>query len=205
MLSASASGRLKLGRVGQRLTNEEILKFQKRARYVAAKRGYPELADDFAQEVFIAFARGWHSTVEQLFSSYLRGEHGDTRTQCGLERRRAKARTVSLDQPIDEEEGGTNYHDLIGDPNQHTGDIESNWGATHLLTTRQATLYQLFYIEGYKQVEMASLLGIHPAYICHLMKPLKREVENMKVMSEVWERYMSEPGYSKLAIDWIRL
>jgi hypothetical protein len=37
------------------MTTEEIVKFQKRARLVTIKGGYPQLADDFAQEVILTF------------------------------------------------------------------------------------------------------------------------------------------------------
>jgi DNA-directed RNA polymerase specialized sigma24 family protein len=187
------------------MTNEEILKFQKRARYVAAKRGYPELADDFAQEIFIAFARGWHATVEQLFSSYLRDEHGDPRTICGSERRRAKARTISLDAPIGEEEDGTNYHDLIGYSDAEPGNLEGNRRIPFALTTAQAVLYELYFIEGYNQSEIARHRGITQARIWQLLRLIKLELEHQQILSECWERYLDEPGFSEFLVDWITL
>lgn len=194
--------------MAQQLSNEEILKFQKRARYVAAKRGYPELADDFAQEIFIAFARGWRSTVEQLFSSYLRGEHGDTRTQCGLERRRAKARTVSLDQPIDEEEGGTNYHDLIGDPKSHTGDIEGGSGSDGMCESFEQELYELYFVMKKNSWVIASEVGMPVWEVRDLLRPIRKERDWQRIerkFTEAKEAVRQIARMPPFEIDWIRL
>lgn len=187
------------------MTKQEIINFQKRAKYVAAKRGYPELADDFSQEIFIAFARGWHSTVEQLFSSYLRDQHGDTRTQCGLERRLAKNRTVSLDAPVSEDEGSASFHDIIGTSHEQPGDIKEHRGTAFLFTGREAEIYDLKYVEEFYQTEIGLRLGLSQGRIAQLIKTIKQEIQNQYVLTQLWERYQDERNLSQLEIEWITL
>lgn len=77
-----------------------------RARKHAIRYGYPELADDFAQEVAIKQLTGRKATVNQLFVDMLRGEYGDTRYSSGCERActtnpKLQKTTVQLDRPTD--------------------------------------------------------------------------------------------------------
>jgi DNA-directed RNA polymerase specialized sigma24 family protein len=89
------------------LTEAEIKKFQQRAKYVATKWGYPELADDFSQELFVYFLqkpdRG--ATVDQLFIDYLRARYGHSRTGGNRSRLQAERNYVELDELRDLADG----------------------------------------------------------------------------------------------------
>lgn len=187
------------------MTNEEILKFQKRAKHVATKRGYPELADDFSQEIFIAFARGWRSTIEQLFSSYLRSEHGDPRHPAGLARRLAQNRTMSFDGPVNENEGSPLLSELIGDGEPCERNSKIYTGNDFNLTGAQDQLYKLYFVDGLRLKDIAELFGVTESAVSIRMKPIKSQIKEEIELTQVWEQYVEEPNYSKLHIDWIRI
>lgn len=190
------------------LDDNEVERVLRGARAYAAKRGHSELADDFSQEVFIARSRGWTSTLEQLFSGYLRTLDGDPRTLVGAERRIAKARTVSLDAPAGDEDDGTLRHDLIGYSREHPEHIERDRTPSLALTGRNAQIYDLAELDGLNQREIAERLGITASRICQLLKPMQRQEEfeaQHSVLAEQIEAMNEDPERFKLAVDWIKL
>jgi predicted DNA-binding protein YlxM (UPF0122 family) len=187
------------------MTQEEILKFQKRAKHVAIKRGYPECAEDFAQEIFIAFARGWHSTIDQLFIEYLRSEYGNSRTRRGHERRLAKGRTISLDSPIGEEESGTHYHDIIGNPEPDPRDVEVNRGYAFLFTGREAYIYESYFNEQLSEKRIADELSLTESRICQILGSMKKRIKEQAELEQGLERIEWDENYTKLKVDWIKL
>lgn len=189
----------------ERMDENEVLKLMERARSVARKRGYTELADDFAQEVFISHARGWHQTIDQALSDFVRREHGNTRTPGGLARRLAKTRTVSLDEPIGEEEGGTLLHECIPGAESDPDAKLDHGRSAELFTGTEAVLYDRIYLEEESQKEVAESMGVTQGRVSQLLKPIKTYIQHQAVMAEVWDRYQNDPEYSKIQIDWIRL
>jgi DNA-directed RNA polymerase specialized sigma24 family protein len=79
----------------ERTTLEQLLKFQDRARRIAIYHRRTEHADDFAQEVALAFLEQpeRRSTLDQLFVDYIRNTFGNSRFKKG----RAQQRTGSID------------------------------------------------------------------------------------------------------------
>lgn len=97
------------------MTADEITKLLGRAKSVAVKWGYPQCANDFAQEAFIAIANGSHPKLEWLFIDFLRREYGNSRTISGRVRQLAERYGVRLDAPASEEDAaGKLNHDCIG-------------------------------------------------------------------------------------------
>lgn len=190
------------------LTPEKIAHFQKRAKHVAVKRGYPELADDFSQEIFIAFARGWHSTLDQLFTDYLRKEYGNTRTPGGLEKRLAKSRTVSLDEPCSETESGAHFHELIADPRSIKERAESDidfQDLSFLFTGRQVEIFSLYYLEEWSTATIGDWLGLTESRISQLLKLIKKEIQNYFAMKELRDRLQWDSSFGVYQVEWIRI
>jgi DNA-directed RNA polymerase specialized sigma24 family protein len=185
------------------LTPEQIENLQKKARYVARK--YSELADDFAQEVIVGALRGWKQTVEQAFIDYLRREHGSARNGRCSARRLAKARTFSLDEPLGEGEDSTQFHDIIGDPSADSEPQLDDRRLDGLLTSAELVVYERVFIDEEKKQDVAQSMGVTPARVSQILRPIKEKVKYSAMMAEVWDDYRSDPNYSKLEIDWIQL
>lgn len=176
-----------------RMTDDEILRFQKRARHVASKYGYPQHADDFAQEVILTFIENpdRHSTVDQLFIDYLRKTHGNTRSVCGAAR--AKAELTAC--PLDDE------RDIADD----TGDERRDWGCAFIFTGRKADIYQAYFIDEETEKTIAERFGVTESRICQILKPMKKEIQEYYLYREFRERLEWDPDFTKLYVDWIRL
>jgi RNA polymerase sigma factor (sigma-70 family) len=189
------------------LTNQEILKFQKRAKYVAAKRGYPELADDFAQELLLSFVekpdRG--ATFDQLFIDYLRGTYGDTRSACGAVRSRAMHQSISIDDAGYESEEQMGLHDRLGSIEPDSELEQSHRQCMHLFGGREAQLYQAYFVEEQSEKTIGNSMGITESRVSQCLKPMKKEIQDYFVLRECLERIEWDPEYTKLLVDWIRL
>jgi hypothetical protein len=91
---------LTLAKDRTKLTDEQIQKFIRRAKIVAKKHGYPELADDFSQEIFVYWLSGRRQaqTLDQAFIEYLRTLYGHTRTKCNRSRLQAQRHYIELSE-----------------------------------------------------------------------------------------------------------
>lgn len=189
------------------ITSEEIIKYQKLACYVATKRGYSELADDFAQDLLLNFVansdRG--ATVDQHFVDYLRREYGDTRSACGTARSRSMRSALSLDAPGYSDEGEVGLYDRIA-ATQPVSESESTQRECSLLFGgREADIYKTYFVEERTQSLIAKALEITESRVSQILKSMKQEVSDYYVLREGLERMEWDPDYSKLQVDWIRL
>lgn len=189
------------------MTNEEIIKFQKRARYVATKRGHAELADDFAQDLILIFIKSpdRRSTVDQLFTDYLRGTYGDTRSALGRARSFAVRESVSLDDARDESEKSFSLYERIAAPESDTEAERSCRECSHLFGGRKAEIYEAYFVEEKTEKVIAQGMELTESRICQLLKPMKREIQDYYILREGLERIEWDPDYTKLQVDWIKL
>lgn len=187
----------------QDLTDPDTIHhFIKRAKNVAKRRGYPELADDFSQEIFIAFARGWRSTVDQLFSSYLRDQHGNPRFPSGVARRIARSRTVSLDAPIGQEEDSPSLHERIADSR---GDSEHEWEAgrySYCFGGREAEFYQLYFVEQQTEKVIGDLFAITESRVSQILGVMKEKIRNQAILGDGYERIEWDESFLSFRIEW---
>lgn len=189
------------------MTNQEIEKFQKRARYVAAKRGYPELADDFAQELLLSFVekpdRG--ATIDQLFVDYLREHYGDARSASGAARSFALRESISLDAAGCEGEESYTLHDRIGSP-EPVSELElSHRECSLLFGGRKAEIYQAYFVEELTEQTIGKALDITESRVSQILGSMKREMRDYYMLREGLERMEWDTGYTKLHVDWIKL
>lgn len=191
------------------MTETEVLKFRKRALYVARKYGYPELADDFAGQIFVYFLekpdRG--ATVDQLFIDFLRSTHGRPGTPGGDARITGAARTVSLDQNASGIEGadGPLLHELIGcvehDPEPELADGRF----AHCLRGREAEIYELYFVEEWSEATIGELLRLSESRVSQLLKPMKRKIQNFAGLQALRERLQWDEAFGQYSVDWITL
>lgn len=174
------------------MTDDEVKKFQKRARYVAIKRGFSELADDFAQEIFITFLenpeRG--ATVDQLFIDYLRRTYGrpgkpggDARIQAERFTDEFDDSTITCDDPEPEFERGR-YSFLFGD--------------------KQAEIYEAYFVNEMTEKWIAERLGVTESCVSQKLSEMKKKIIEQVELEDLWERFKTEPEFTRLEIQWIR-
>lgn len=175
------------------MTLDEIQKFQRRAKYVAAKSGYPQLAEDFAQELFVYFwekpDRG--ATVSQLFIDYLREQHGRPGTPGG-DARIAAEKSFS---PIDD------ARDIAADPEPE----QSDWRCDFLFGGREAEVYDWVYLEERHEYELADRWGVSASRVSQVLKGVKQEIAGYLILKDALERMDWDPTFGLLNVNWIRI
>lgn len=186
------------------LTVDEIKQFQKRAMYVARKRGRPELAEDFAQEIFVAFARGRRATIEQLFVDFLRQHQGDSRTPGGRAMQVARARAVSLDEPC-EDGGQVLRHELVGRPERGPDDLLDHLGCSGLFEGEDVQLYRLHFIEQRQNTDIADLYGVSESRISQRVNRMRERIRQELQFRQVWERFKDDSSFGQLEVQWLTM
>lgn len=175
------------------MDDNEVLKYQKRARYVARKRGYPQLADDFAQQIFVYFGekpdRG--ATLDQLFIDYLRGTYGRPGKPGGDARITAELTMVPIDDARDVA--------IDSEPEFISGQCAFLFGG------REAEIYQHYFVDQEQEQEIARLLGVTPSRICQIIGSMKKQIQNHFLLEEARVRFESEPSFTQMRVDWITL
>lgn len=189
------------------MTDDEIKKIQVRARRVARDWGYPEEADDFAQEAAIAIFRGRKASVKDLFIDYLRTQYGRTglrSTANGLARSNAKHSMRSLDAPISRENEDS-LHSIIAAPRSDPRPLGADWRDRGSFRGRDALIAELRHDFEMSVREIADLLGVTPSRISQVCRGIEKEIQRCAVLSEVADSYRDDDEYSKLEIRWIKI
>jgi len=188
------------------VTNEEIKKLLAAARCYAVSQRKPDLADDFAQEAYLAYARGRKATLEQLFIDLLRKEYGDTRPSRAGAGPRGRARFVSLDQPPAPGDDGLLLHERLGRPGGDPEPERLTRGSGIYLVGRDALIHQAAFEEEMPRREIAAQLGITESRVSQIIKArIKPAIERAYVLQEAWDLYHDDPDYSKLQVGWMKL
>lgn len=187
------------------LTIDEIHQFQKRAMYVAKKNGHAEHAEDFAQEVLLAFTKGRAATIDQLFVDYLRRHLGDSRTPGGRAQQVARGGTVSLDEQVSEGGRSLLRHELIGSPERAAPGVGDRGRAAHLFAGVEADIYQLAFVEELPLSEIGALLGVSESRVCQRVKEMQKRIRDHFLSSRLLERYRDDPSFGVLEVQWLAM
>jgi hypothetical protein len=203
--SALSNREEKKERKFKNLTDDEIKQFQKRAAYVARKQGYPQFAEDFAQEVLLAFSSGRTATVDQLFVDYLRKEQGSSRTPGGRARQMARARTLSLDEPANEEGSSVLNHELVGDPGGDRGPLQLSGPSAFLFSGVELDIYQMVFVEERTLLDVGDHLGVSESRVCQRVKEMQKRMREHYLHERLLERYRDDSSFGILEVEWVAL
>lgn len=187
------------------MNQNEALRLHKRCKTHAIRSGYPELADDFAQEAFIGWSQGWRQTVEQAFIDFLRHQYGDPRSAVGLERQRTEARSISLDAPGGSGEGESLGHDFIGLPEEQPEPVRSPGGFEYLFSGRELAIYERYFIDEATEVTIAEELGVSESRVSQILGSMKRKIRAEALMQELRERMEADDSIGVYQVEWITL
>ena len=185
------------------MDQSKILKAMEFAKYYAASKGYGKDAEDFSQEVFIAYAEGRKATIEQLFIDYLRKFYGDTRSAGGL----AKSFERHVSRSIDESEAIYKLCESQSDridhsPSEHSGPDRR---IRACLNRQQLLVYDLLVFEELNVKEIGELLGLTGGRISQIIATIKPIFKNCKIIDEHLDYYLADKEASKLIVDWITI
>lgn len=175
------------------MTNEEILKIAKRAKNVAIKRGYPELADDFSQEIVVHYlsGKGRHQTVDQFFIDYLRSRYGDSRNGRNRVGNAAERNYIELDE--------------VRNLADHSGDDKSDRNSAHYFTGKELTLYHLYFEEQMREAHIGALFGVTESRISQMLNPMKKKIQNQAILEQGFERMEWDESFLNFQIDWVSI
>lgn len=192
------------------MTPQEILKYQKRAKYVAIQRGFSELADDFSQELFVEFLqnpdRG--ATVDQLFIDYLRRTHGRPGTLGGDARIAARNNTSSIDAYFENDECETIQlpaDDAYGSIEYDSGPSIDFRECSFLFRGREAQIYDFYFLEERTECDIGMYFEISESRISQILKKMKAEIESYVLMKEFRERSEWDTSLGLYHVNWITL
>lgn len=169
----------------------QIEKFLGRARSVAIKWGYPQHADDFAQEAFIAISSGSHPKLEWLFIEFLRRQHGSSRTISGRLRQRAEKYATRLDAPVSEDGNYGLNHDVVecSDSNPETELANRrtpiNYG---ILTGRKRDIAVMYFEDELTAGKIGEIFGITESRVSQLMTEIKKHIKTFTEYHELREQ-----------------
>lgn len=175
------------------MTDSEIIKYQKRAVYVAKKYGYPQLADDFAQEIIIEFLqnpdRG--ATVDQLFVDYLRKQYGRTGTPGGD----AKSYAIHTMGDLD------SARHVAHDPGEQLKTRRTDY----FIRGKDYEFYSLYFINEFTKKEIGKIKRITESGVSQRLKPIKKKMQASAILEEGYERLEWDESFLKFNIDWLSL
>lgn len=187
------------------LAEAEIRKILEKAKAVARSRGYPQIADDFAQEAYIAIAGGRQTTFDNLLIDYLRAEYGRTRPHGGRPRQSRLSLEVSIDE-VSRGGEGTPLRERLPSAGVDPGTFGPNWRDRIHLLGCDALIYELRFEDELSEAEIGEMFGVTESRICQIIKSrIEPVVTAAFVVGEVADIYADDPEYSKLLIDWIAI
>ena len=187
------------------MNDVEIKSLLNRAKAYANSKRFAQHSDDFAQEVYIAYARGRKATIEQLFVDFLRKEYGDTRSLGGSTKSHARLNGLSFDTPKKQGDNEVNLSDIIASPGGEPDAFGSDWSSKILFTGRIELIASLYLEHNWLQDEIGDLLGVSGSRISQFLKKIKKEIEKAAIFEERFDIYKDDSEYSKLSINWITI
>jgi len=142
-----------------------LMDFEKQRHFAklhAIRKGFDRDAEDFAQEVCLAYVRGRKATISQLFTDYLRQWYGDTRTLGG--RIRSRATLFYENEPERCSDGmlgpdGDNWQCVVG-----------------FLKGSDKCIITLKYKWGLSEAEIGNCFGVTESRICQRIKGIQGRI-----------------------------
>jgi DNA-directed RNA polymerase specialized sigma24 family protein len=150
-----------------RMRDEDVSRLRERAMLVARLRGFPEDAEDFAQQALAWMLekpdRG--ATIDQLFVDYLRDRWGDSRTKLRAERCELRRGATPLND------------DLISTrETPEDGLLSLTWD----LTERERVIVVLRLKWGFEIQEIAECLGIRATTLSPQVQRLMQKIRRVE-------------------------
>jgi hypothetical protein len=175
------------------LRKYDVIEAQKRARYVAKKRGYPELADDFAQELALHWlsGHGKHQTVDQFFIDYLRTLYGRSGVCSDRSKYSERRNYVDLTEARD-----------IAAPSR---DLEPKREYSHLFSGRESVIYELYFVEERSGEAIGEYLGVTESRVSQLLASIKEVIKRHVVLMDGYERIEWDNSFLSFSIKWMSL
>lgn len=187
------------------MNDVEIKSLLNRAKAYANSKRFAQHSDDFAQEVYIAYARGRKATLARLFIDFLRKEYGRTGTVGGSAKSHARLNGLSFDTPKKQGDNEVNLSDIIASPGGEPDAFGSDWRSKVLFTGRKALIADLYLDHEWTEKKIGELLGVTEAAISIQIRIIKKEIEKAALLDERLDIYNDDSEYSKLNINWITL
>ena len=171
-----------------------IKKYQKRAKTVAVAFGFPELAEDFSQELFIYFLEhpDIGATVDHVFIDYLRRERGRPGTPGGDAKIKARNNSIPIEEATD-----------IAEP---VSKVElSKKDLSFLLEGKELEVYQHVFLEEKTLWSLTEELGVTESRLSQILKEVKKKLTNYYILQEGKERLEWNENFGVCKINWIKI
>lgn len=142
----------------------DLQKLRRMARSYCCKRGYAEIAEDFAQEATFSLSRGRKASLEQLLIDFLRGYYGSTR-HGGKSSRHAHT-------SLYHEDGEEKCTDT--DQDAARGDLLDFGELGNALKGNQRIVFHLTHTWGLLRTEVADVLGVSESRVSQVYGQIMR-------------------------------
>ena len=186
-------------------SDNDIRRYQTRARMFAKAHGYPNDADDFAQEAYLARARERQAGLGRLFIDYLRRYYGSTRVSFGNVRAAERFSRMSLDDTVSTDVRRP-LSECIGSFRDPAESIGKNW-TDRIGLGRGGTGAENIKIEictGSNPSELAEQYDVTESRISQIKADLKQDVLDAMALDHLSE-YRDFKEKSQLEVDWITI
>lgn len=176
------------------MDDEQYKRIFKKARAYAAKRGFGDESDDFAQEYAIKCLKsGIEGRIEWAFIDYSDSQRADKRLLGSPSGYLSKNVTVSFDAPIGGEGGDTSklsdYIGMSGDDLDNGRYDEQN---KQLLTRRESMIYDLHFTQGHTLDSIGNILGVTESRVSQHLKEINRKIQLFYNDGEILNLFLSK-------------
>jgi hypothetical protein len=145
-------------------SDKKFIELRRRCETIAKRKGYPNEAEDFAQYAAEKWLLGRRTTVDQLFTDYLRQNYGDFRSPGGRDRAIGRHTQKAIDDNI--QYSGSNFRDS---PDSRTY-VRSGTQYLKEESRIDQACYMLFHMWGFLETEIGNLFGFSGSRVCQRIK-----------------------------------
>ncbi len=181
------------------MTVKSYEKITNKAKALAVSWGYPDEAEDFAQDAALASFQNKLFTFETAFVDYLRTRFGSARSVVGRVRSFAERSAIRLDHPVNNAQGDGDSlnHDVIGF-SEPEPEIEPVDMGVRPKDKREELIWFMIK-DGYQQKEVGKTLGISEGRVSQILTKLLLKPRLLNAKNQV-EQACVKAG--NIEVDW---
>jgi len=176
------------------MDDDKYKRIFKKARAYAAKRGFGDESDDFAQEYAIkCLTSGREQKLEWAFIDYSDSLRAHKRVLSSPSGYLSENVTVSLDAPIASQDNDTSklsdYIGMSGDELDNVGYDQQN---KSILNGKESMIYDLHFNQGYTLMQIGEYFKVTESRVSQYLKEINRKIGSLYENGEILNLFLSK-------------
>ncbi|MBL7544291.1 MAG: hypothetical protein JNL11_10760 [Bdellovibrionaceae bacterium] len=176
------------------MDDEQYKRLFKKAKLYAAKRGFGDESEDFAQEYAIKCLKsGNEECIEWDFIDYSDAQRADKRILSSPSGFLSKNVRVSLDAPIiSSNENSTKLSDYIGVSGDELDNIGYDEQNKSVLTRREGMIYDLYFNQRHTLRDIGARIGVSESRVSQFLSEINRKISRLYEDGEILNLFLSK-------------